>query len=109
MTLRYAVRITRRLKWIVIMPRVLFALAFVLAVPIGATAAQPSVLDILSIYRDINDMCRDRSDNDRHKIAACNIREKVSRLLNSMGYCYGKSRQDAAMVNWHKCARHEIF
>lgn len=91
------------------MLRVLLPLLFVFAVPIGAFGQQPRVLDVLSIYRDLNDMCRDRSDDDRHKTAACNIREKVSRLLNSMGYCYGKTGQDAADMNWHKCTAHELF
>ncbi|QXX76451.1 hypothetical protein [Methylovirgula sp. HY1] len=91
------------------MLRVLLPLAFALVVPIDAFAEQPRLLDVLSIYRDLNDMCRDPSADDHHKLAACDVREKVSRLLNRMGYCYGKDGQDAAAVHWHKCVAHEIF
>lgn len=91
------------------MLRTLLALLFVLVVPIGALAQQPRAIDLLSVYRDLNDLCRDRSDDDRYKTAVCNIREKVARLLNSMGYCDGKNGPESASVHWHKCTAHELF
>lgn len=91
------------------MLRAFLTLLFVLAVPIAAYGQQTHALDVLSIYRDLNDMCRGRSGDDPHAAKACNVREKVSRLLNSMGYCHGIKGQDAAGMQWHKCAAHELF
>ena len=91
------------------MLRALLPLLFILAFPIDAFGQPPLARDLLSIYRDLNDMCRDHGNDDRHKMRACNIREKVARLLNTMGYCYGKKGQDAADMQWHKCTVHEIF
>lgn len=76
-----------------------------------AQEAQPKlpVLDILSIYRDLNDMCRTRTGDGMHMMQACHTREKVSRILNSWGYCYGAKGQDEADMQWHKCAEKELF
>jgi hypothetical protein len=67
------------------------------------------VLDVLSVYRDLNDMCRNRSGDGIHMMQACNTREKVSRILNGMGYCFGVKGQDVADMQWHKCATNELF
>jgi hypothetical protein len=91
------------------MLRAFLILGFVLTFPAGAFAQPPLARDLLSIYRDLNDMCRNRNDDDLHRMRACNIREKVARLLNTMGYCYGKKGQDAADMQWHKCAAREVF
>lgn len=90
------------------MPRALFVLLIVSAFPYAARA-QPRALDVLSIYRDVNEMCRSWTDNDLHRIAACNLREKVARLLNSMGYCLGDGTPDMPEKQWHKCKGHELF
>lgn len=76
-----------------------------------AQETQPKlpVLDILSIYRDLNDMCRTRTGDGMHMMQACHTREKVSRILNSWGYCYGAKGQDEADMQWHKCAEKELF
>lgn len=82
----------------------------VAALPPSSLAQQPSLRDVLSIYHDLNDMCRGRSDGEDPRAArACNIREKVARLLNSMGYCYGTINQDAADMRWHRCTSHDLF
>jgi hypothetical protein len=50
----------------------------------------------LSIYKDLNAMCRggagDRSDTEH----ACNVRNKTSALLRNMGYCWSGAW-------WKKC------
>ncbi|HEY1736641.1 MAG TPA: hypothetical protein VGG12_08345 [Methylovirgula sp.] len=74
-----------------------------------AQQAHGRVLDVLSIYRDLNDMCRGFGGEDPRAVRACNIREKVARLLNGMGWCYGNQNQNAADLQWHKCADHELF
>ena len=95
--------------WIATVPRAVLALLMILAFPFAASAQQPRGVDVLSIYRDVNEMCRSSTGNDLHRIAACNLREKVGRLLNSMGYCFGHQGQDEAERQWHKCVGHELF
>ena len=90
------------------MPRAPLAILIISAFPYAAQA-QPRALDVLSIYRDVNEMCRSWTDNDLHRIAACNLREKVARLLNSMGYCLGGGIPDMPEKQWHKCKGHELF
>jgi hypothetical protein len=91
------------------MPRAILAMLMIAIVPIGARAQQPRALDVLSIYRDLNEMCRNPDNDDLHRAAACNVREKVERLLNGMGYCFGKADPDQSNRQWHKCSAHELF
>ncbi len=100
------------------MRRALIPLLIILAPPAAAVAQQADrpqqvertrVLDVLSIYRDLNDMCRGYGGEDPRAMKACNIREKVARLLNGMGWCYGNQNQNAVDLQWHKCADHELF
>ncbi len=51
------------------MLRALLAILIVSAFPYAARA-QPRTLDVLSIYRDVNEMCRSWTDNDLHRVAA---------------------------------------
>jgi hypothetical protein len=102
------------------MPRAVLILLLAMSLPAVASAdqllqhqqvqqQQSRVLDVLSIYRDLNDMCRGRGGEDAHALKACNVREKVGRLLNSLGYCYGNQNQNAADLQWHKCAEADLF
>jgi hypothetical protein len=88
------------------------ALFLIMVAPVGLSAApaqQLRAVDLLSIYRDLNDMCHNRSGDGVHTTQACNVREKVSRLLNTLGYCYGTQSAEAADLQWHKCAERELF
>lgn len=102
------------------MMRALILLSFVIGLPLAAQADNQAqrqraqddrarVLDVLSIYRDLNDMCRGEGGEDPRATRACNIREKVGRVLNGMGWCYGNQNQNAADLQWHKCTNHELF
>lgn len=102
------------------MARALILLFFMTGLPLAAQAdeqtqrqkaqdEQARVLDVLSIYRDLNDMCRGTGGEDPRARRACDIREKVGRVLNDMGWCYGNQNQNAANLQWHKCANHELF
>ncbi len=91
------------------MPRSSLALFFILALPTVVAAEERRVLDVLSVYRDLNDMCLGRSGDGLQAARACNVRAKVARLLNGMGYCYGNQSEDAADMQWHKCSPHELF
>ena len=33
----------------------------------------------------------------------CAIREKLGKVINKLGYCYGKRGQAAAQMQWHRC------
>lgn len=97
--------------------RAYLALAIAILLPSAALAdsAPPKapeklpVLDVLSIYRDLSDMCLHRSGDGIHDLAACNTRDKVSRILNEWGYCYGAKGDDDAQPQWHKCVQKELF
>jgi len=91
------------------MSRAILALFLVGLSPLSAFAQDVKALDVISIYRDLNAICRDPSDGNVHKILTCNAREKVARLLNALGYCLGHQNEDAADMHWHKCKAHEIF
>jgi hypothetical protein len=94
------------------MSRALVAL-LILLLPSAALAEdkvqQPSVLDMLSVYRDLNSMCRNPSADDFEKSAACTTREKVARMLNGMGWCYGVKGDDPGQRQWHRCGQKELF
>jgi hypothetical protein len=92
------------------MTRLLSVLIFVAFLPLSARAQQQiDPRDVLSVYRDLNDLCRAPSASELNKVPACNARAKIARLLNSLGYCYGSQSEDAADMRWHKCAEHELF
>jgi len=42
----------------------------------------------LSIYSDINEMCRGGSGDEPSTAAACDVRNKASMLMKNMGYCW---------------------
>jgi hypothetical protein len=61
--------------------------------------------ELLSIYTDLNEMCRGWSGDDPHTDEVCNVRTKVSNLLWKHGYCFGKKGQYGGEAWWHKCTR----
>ena len=102
------------------MARALILLFLAIGLPLAAAADEQTqrqrlqderarVLDVLSIYRDLSDMCRGPGGEDPRARRACDIREKVGRVLNGMGWCYGNQNQNAADLQWHKCSQHELF
>ena len=54
----------------------------------------------ISIWNDLNAMCRGGRDQSETTIACC-TREKVSALLNQMGYCYRMGER------WVRCTAHD--
>ncbi len=70
----------------------------------GAANAQSiSIKQLISIYADLDEMCREWPGVDPHTDEACGVRSKVSGLLKSMGYCFGKKEQFVSEMVWHKC------
>lgn len=51
----------------------------------------------ISVWHDLNAMCRGGHGDDPQTMIACCAREKVSALLNQMGYCYRMGER------WVKC------
>ena len=75
-----------------------------LNVATGAANAQNiPVKQLISIYADLDEMCRGWAGDDPHTSEACGVRSKVSRLLKDMGYCFGKREQFGSEMAWHKC------
>ena len=61
------------------------------------------VNDLISIYAELNEMCRGWSGDDPHTNQVCAVREKVAAFLKSIGYCYGEKAQFSSEMNWHRC------
>jgi len=83
------------------MRRILVAVIFVLTTTVVAGNATAPIDDrqaqaAISIWLDLNALCRGSSNDDTVKIACC-TRTKVSALLNQMGYCYRMGER------WVKC------
>jgi hypothetical protein len=60
---------------------------------LAGSVRNPPAHDVISIYSDLNEMCRGWSGDDPHTDEACQVRNKVSNLLKRMGYCFGKRGQ----------------
>lgn len=73
--------------------------ALALSTPVAAQSAK----ELISIYRDLNEMCRGGAGNEQATTQACETRNKVSKLLKAKGYCYGKKGQGGYQMDWHRC------
>lgn len=90
--------------------RLIFVMVLLCCAPISAHAQLLDPRDVLSVYRDLSDLCRGHPGEDTlSRTAACNVRAKVGRLLNRLGYCSGVQNQDAFNMRWHKCKPYELF
>ena len=59
-------------------------------------------------YTDLDLLCRgEPGDNPLH-YKICATRAKVGRLLDRMGWCYGKREQISAEMRWHPCEKNSI-
>jgi hypothetical protein len=71
--------------------------------------------DVLSIYYDLDEMCRGWSGDSSHTDEVCDVRLKVEKLLGKLGYCYGKKKDFApggggrARAEWHKCTPQSYY
>lgn len=70
----------------------------------SVAAAQPApVKALLSIERDLNGFCRGWSGDDKHTQEVCEVRDKATKALSDLGWCYGKQDQAGYQMAWHKC------
>jgi hypothetical protein len=60
-------------------------------------AADANARLAISIWHDLNAMCRGYSGDRPETQSACCVRERVSSLLNNLGYCYHMGEV------WKKC------
>lgn len=67
-----------------------------LIIPVTASAKTPEARLVLSIYKDLNEICRGGSGDRTETLQACNVRNDVSALLRNIGYCW-------AGAWWRKC------
>jgi len=82
--------------------------SIVLAAALLATAAQaqsPQVDRLLNRYGRLNDACRGGPGDSAKTMAACCSRQRVGIRLERLGWCYGKSEQTGADMEWHRCRR----
>jgi hypothetical protein len=85
---------------------VLFVFGFGLADV--ATAQTLPTKDLVAIESDLNSMCRGWFGDDPHTDQICTVRDKMAKLLGTMGYCYGKQGQSGYQMQWHKCTKGSI-
>jgi hypothetical protein len=64
--------------------------------------------DVISIYRDLNEMCRGGAGDASSTDKACEVREKVSKLLKQMDYCFGKKGESGGEMWWHRCTANSL-
>jgi hypothetical protein len=69
-----------------------------------AYAASGTDKQIISIYNDLDEMCRGWPGDGSHTGSVCVVRDKLGKVLEESGYCYGKDRQSEAESQWHKCS-----
>jgi hypothetical protein len=87
----------------------LLFVALLLAVPCVALAASPvsaddTVRDLMSLQRDLDNACRGGTPDDNGNLdRLCTIRDRLSKAINRLGYCYGKRGQYGYQMQWHKC------
>lgn len=58
---------------------------------------------LLSAYQSLNELCRGGPGDGPSTDKACEAREKVSKSLKRIGYCFGKRGQSGAEAWWHQC------
>ena len=94
----------------ILWPRAIKFLALLLLIGLWnmPSHAETDVTALLSIYTDLNEMCRGpegaKIDPDVFKTPnVCSTRTKVSMLLWKSGYCFGKHGQSGGEAWWHKC------
>jgi hypothetical protein len=86
-----------------LMRRIFLTLLLLLAATFSTgNAITPAADDVqvratISVWHDLNAMCRGGHGDDPQTMIACCTREKVSALLNQMGYCYRMGER------WVKC------
>lgn len=81
-------------------------LAFLVFLILGPSlASADTARDLIAIERELNGMCRGWPGNDPHIGEVCDLREKMDRLLQKMGWCYGKEGQSGAEMDWHHCTK----
>ena len=79
--------------------------ALALAGAPGAWGQTGAARSAIALYTDLDLMCRgEPGDNPLH-YKVCATRAKVGRLLDSMGWCYGKREQISAEMRWHPCEK----
>jgi hypothetical protein len=81
----------------------LFLLSVACLLPVRAEGQSAAVQELISVYSDLDDMCRGWPGDDPHSDEVCKTREKLRQALIKMGYCYGKNNQSRAQFSWHKC------
>lgn len=67
--------------------------------------AQPlPITDLLAIQHELNNLCRGWPGDVRTD-EVCELRDQMDKLLNRLGYCYGKRDQIGADMRLHKCTK----
>ncbi len=77
-----------------------FAAATLCAVP---AAAQINADAVIRLERDANSRCRGGRGDAQETWEACGAREAYGRVLNMLGWCYGRQGEAGFQMSWHRC------
>jgi hypothetical protein len=82
--------------------------AFGLYLANAAFAQTPLVRDLLAVEFELNGLCRGGGLGEDATMKICDLRDKMGKALNAMGYCYGKEGKYGAQMEWHKCTKRSM-
>src|SRR5262245_39743544 len=64
-------------------------------------AAADTARDLVTIWNDLDGMCRGWSSDDPRTQEVCAVREQAGYALDRLGWCYGRKTEAGAEMIWH--------
>jgi hypothetical protein len=77
--------------------------AIVACLGTAQAATQNGVQQLLDRQRYYDELCRGMLGDDLHMVEACDIRDRLDRKLNALGWCFGRHGQPVSEMAWHAC------
>lgn len=80
------------------------AMAIVALSIVGASGKEPAkARQLIKQWQAQNSLCRGLHGDDPRMQPACDERQRLGRLLDRQGWCYGKKDQFGYQMQWHRC------
>lgn len=64
--------------------------------------------ELIELYRQTDNACKNMNRDNVRTIGGCVSRSIYGLALNDRGLCLGKSGQDNASMQWHKCEQNSL-
>ena len=87
------------------MKKISIAALFLLisSIAFSANLTNQDIQSHISVENTLNSMCRGGRGDDPDTGRACDARNKTLKVINRLGWCYGKKNQAAYQMKWHPC------